>query len=621
MVEEGSPPDWEMVEAEPRPPTPPTPTLPFSPSQDIHMGIEQLEVQEEEEEDGPPPGWNVIPQLQSNVVNENMDDVDDEEEGPPPGWDFTPKREQLSGHENKGIEEERQPTDSHFVSVPKLERENEHQDIEDDGPPPGWPSIPPTKQNFKIEKKEIEVGTELGSQGFLSPQIRIRSELEAVEAEEIGIQHEKSSIDLLQPIVEYKQGNEGPQPGMNSILLPQPQPIVQYKQDNVPQPGMNFIFQPQPHVTSPMAPSPLQISDEEGPPPGWHLAEPNKTKCEQQDIKEGVSCGWTPPTKPKTELQKDMIIEGAEGPPPGWNSIGNNNIDSEHQDVKEGDSHGRASPAKIKTELENQNFLEGADEEGPPPGWHSVEKDKMSSEHQDIKEASNALTSPKKPKTELEKQDTINEGPLPGWNHVPLPQSRTGSEHQALKSEEPPHGLHLGPPPLPKLESIKQEIGEVTPKSMSNSVCQLLKMGNGQHEVKEERSQPGSNSMPPPSPQVQSPMPTKTPLSTAPRTTQSGSHLEMGQMVCGSCHRLLSYARGAKYVKCSCCQTVNLVLEAHQVGQVKCGGCEVLLMYQFGAKAVQCAPCRHVTEIVAQNRRPPLSVQQARGRRQGISKR
>ncbi|CAJ1936470.1 unnamed protein product [Sphenostylis stenocarpa] len=34
-----------------------------------------------------------------------------------------------------------------------------------------------------------------------------------------------------------------------------------------------------------------------------------------------------------------------------------------------------------------------------------------------------------------------------------------------------------------------------------------------------------------------------------------------GQMVCGSCHRLLSYPRGAKYVKCSCCQTVNIVLE------------------------------------------------------------
>lgn len=615
-VEEGTPlplsSDWEMVEAqEPRPPTPPTPSLPFSPTQDIHMGIEQLEVQEEEEEDGPPPGWNIIPQLQANVGNENMDD--DDEEGPPPGWDFTPKREQLSGHESKGIEEERQPTGWHFVSLPKSERGNDHQDIEEDGPPPGWPSMPPTKQNIMIEKKEIEVGTELGSHVLPSPQIRIRSELEAIEAKEIAIQHEKSSIDLLQPIVEYRQDNKGVQPGMNSNLLPQPQ------------------------VTSPMVPpSPLQISDtdiksgqevadEKGPPPGWHSVAPNKTNSEHQDIKEGVSCGWTSPAKPKTELQKDMIIEGAEeeGPPPRWNSIGGKNIHSEYQDIKEGASHGRTSPEKIKTELENQDIIEeGVDEEGPPPGWHSIEKDKISSEHQDIKGASHAFTSPEKPKTELEKQDTIDEGPPPGWNHMPLPQSKTGCEHQAIKIEGPPHGLHLDPPPLPKLDSIKQDIGEERPQSMSNSVCQQPKMGHSQQEVKEESSEPGSNSMPPPSPQIQSPMPTKTPMSTASRIpTQSGSHLEMGQMVCGSCRRLLSYARGAKYVKCSCCQTVNLVLEAHQVGQVKCGGCEVLLMYQFGANAVHCASCRHVTEIVVQNRRPPLSVQQARDRRRGISNR
>jgi LSD1 subclass zinc finger protein len=36
---------------------------------------------------------------------------------------------------------------------------------------------------------------------------------------------------------------------------------------------------------------------------------------------------------------------------------------------------------------------------------------------------------------------------------------------------------------------------------------------------------------------------------------------EKAQMVCGSCRRLLSYLRGSKHVKCSSCQTVNLVLE------------------------------------------------------------
>ncbi|KAL5772436.1 hypothetical protein ACOSP7_012036 [Xanthoceras sorbifolium] len=85
---------------------------------------------------------------------------------------------------------------------------------------------------------------------------------------------------------------------------------------------------------------------------------------------------------------------------------------------------------------------------------------------------------------------------------------------------------------------------------------------------------------------------------------------EMAQMVCGSCRRLLTYPRGSRHVKCSCCQTVNFVLEAHQVGQVKCGGCTVLLMYPYGASSVRCSTCRFVTEIGDHNRRPPWSVQQ-----------
>ena len=36
---------------------------------------------------------------------------------------------------------------------------------------------------------------------------------------------------------------------------------------------------------------------------------------------------------------------------------------------------------------------------------------------------------------------------------------------------------------------------------------------------------------------------------------------EMAQLVCGGCHTLLMYIRGATSVQCSCCQTVNLALE------------------------------------------------------------
>ncbi|RWR89585.1 protein LOL2-like protein [Cinnamomum micranthum f. kanehirae] len=85
---------------------------------------------------------------------------------------------------------------------------------------------------------------------------------------------------------------------------------------------------------------------------------------------------------------------------------------------------------------------------------------------------------------------------------------------------------------------------------------------------------------------------------------------EMGQVVCGTCRELNSYPRGARRVRCSCCQTINVVLEAHQTGNVKCGGCTVLLMYPYGAPLVKCSVCHFVTEIGVQNERPPLSVQQ-----------
>ncbi|XP_024199250.1 protein LOL2 isoform X2 [Rosa chinensis] len=82
------------------------------------------------------------------------------------------------------------------------------------------------------------------------------------------------------------------------------------------------------------------------------------------------------------------------------------------------------------------------------------------------------------------------------------------------------------------------------------------------------------------------------------------------QMVCGSCRHLLTYPPGAKHVQCSCCQTVNFVLEAHQVGQVKCGSCTTLLMYPYGALSVRCSSCSFVTEVRDHNMRPPWSAQQ-----------
>ncbi|CAL5429528.1 unnamed protein product [Camellia sinensis] len=72
---------------------------------------------------------------------------------------------------------------------------------------------------------------------------------------------------------------------------------------------------------------------------------------------------------------------------------------------------------------------------------------------------------------------------------------------------------------------------------------------------------------------------------------------EMAQLVCGGCHTLLMYIRGATSVQCSCCHTVNLALEANQVAHVNCGNCRLLLMYQYGARSVKCAVCNFVTSV------------------------
>ncbi|PWA77264.1 zinc finger, LSD1-type, Multihem cytochrome [Artemisia annua] len=71
----------------------------------------------------------------------------------------------------------------------------------------------------------------------------------------------------------------------------------------------------------------------------------------------------------------------------------------------------------------------------------------------------------------------------------------------------------------------------------------------------------------------------------------------MAQLVCGGCHTLLMYIRGAASVQCSCCHTINLALEGNQVAHVNCGNCRMLLMYPYGARSVKCAVCQFITSI------------------------
>ncbi|XP_055961419.1 protein LOL2 [Mercurialis annua] len=125
------------------------------------------------------------------------------------------------------------------------------------------------------------------------------------------------------------------------------------------------------------------------------------------------------------------------------------------------------------------------------------------------------------------------------------------------------------------------------------SKAEAIEVDSQEIEDDDDGPPPGWHSIPPP-PQASPPQP---PPSS-----------EMVQLVCGSCRTLLSYPKGARHVKCSSCEMVNLVLEAHEVGQLKCGRCEVLLMYPYPAPSVRCSSCHFVTVIGAHNKRPPWSV-------------
>ncbi|CAL4918052.1 unnamed protein product [Urochloa decumbens] len=69
----------------------------------------------------------------------------------------------------------------------------------------------------------------------------------------------------------------------------------------------------------------------------------------------------------------------------------------------------------------------------------------------------------------------------------------------------------------------------------------------------------------------------------------------MAQLICGGCRTLLMYTRSADTVRCSCCNTVNLVRPVNNIAHVNCGHCQTTLMYPYGAHSVKCAICNHVT--------------------------
>ncbi|XP_027770864.1 uncharacterized protein LOC107008945 isoform X4 [Solanum pennellii] len=319
--------------------------------------------------------------------------------------------------------------------------------------------------------------------------------------------------------------------------------------------------------------------------------------------------------------------EEDEGPPPGFDSLA---VPSQNTNV----------------------VIDEDDDEGPPPGWPSIPQ-----QH-------NLQTTDVEMGSKEHKSEDDEDGPPPGWNTV-ISQKKLPSSPPTLeavtcdiemeKKEEIIKNEDNGPPPIwqltPKLPALQTS---TPPSATQGASLEDVEMASSQDcDVEKEGHPLGSESVPmnghssPPTPPLQSsssvassememgrkqegtkneeerPQSEKQPMShlvqMKPIVPQASSHAatvssEMGQMVCGGCRQLLSYSQGAKLVKCSCCQTVNLVLEAHEVGQVKCGGCAVLLMYPYGAPSVRCSSCRHMTKIGAHNRRPPQSVQQPRRR-------
>ncbi|XP_027105270.1 uncharacterized protein [Coffea arabica] len=194
------------------------------------------------------------------------------------------------------------------------------------------------------------------------------------------------------------------------------------------------------------------------------------------------------------------------------------------------------------------------DDDGPPPGFHCIA---TQIEENLVKEEKDAEINENE-----DDEDEDVDGPPPGWSSIPPatfqpvhPSDVEMSDKQKEDENEegPPPGWHS------------------VPLASQSSEAVLADTQTGNHEDRtkyiDEGSQPGQKSVPP----------LKLLPPTPPRPLPAVSSPS-----------------------------------DHQVGQVKCGGCAVLLMYPYGAPSVRCCSCRSVTEIGAHNRRPPLSVQQAR---------
>ncbi|KAI3800393.1 hypothetical protein L1987_28483 [Smallanthus sonchifolius] len=287
-----SPPLLAMIDFPPPSTLPPTPPLPSSPT-DLDM-----EQQDSDEDDGPPPGWDNRYQLQEQQAEQlvtlaatsTISSVIQTEDG------------RQDAHNEEG-----EPRSQAHPSLPaEVAPSVEEQDSEDDGPPPGWDS------KCHPEPKLQE-----------TPQSDMKMEdvLQDAKNEEGQPTPEVPSVDR------EDSGDEGPPPGWDSEC--QPESEVQktpqsdssdIKTDYVQQDARNENS-PQSQSQSRSSPAPElvpsdinveeQDSEDDGPPPGWD------SKCQLESTLQ-MTCPTTPPSDFKIEEDKDALDNVVS--PPGWGS-------------------------------------------------------------------------------------------------------------------------------------------------------------------------------------------------------------------------------------------------------------------------------------------------------------
>ncbi|GKA53931.1 zinc finger, LSD1-type containing protein [Tanacetum coccineum] len=544
-------------------------------------------------------------------------------------------------------EEGSQPgSEAHPSSVLELVSSDitvDHHDSEDEGPPPGWDSksqpepklqveLPPTPPSGHMEAEDVQEDAQ--NDDHLLPQLQaLTSQLYELVASDMQVEQHDSE-------------DEGPPPGWDSKC--QPKPESQLTRPTTPQSDIKMMDvqhdaqneegpkpRSQAHPSPPLEVVPSDIkmdqqdSEDEGPPPGWDSkCQPGsnpttpRSDTKTEDIQpiqnedghqpQSLADPTAAPEAVPSDKQVEQQDSEDDGPPPGWDSkcesepkvqeacpsnpqsdtkTGDVQLSVQNKDGPEPQSLSRPIPAPELVISDTNVEEQDSEDDGPPPGWDS----KCQPESKLQRTCSSDL------KTEDDQRDTHDdEGPPPGWESTPQQESQA---HLSLPSpivqsgKSLPHHFKCG-----RMDCEQNNVKAVKENSRPPSRQRSITPAEPQIAMS-KRPRSIERSITPIEPQI--PMP---------KRQRSSDNPEMVQMVCGSCRILLSYPRGARYVECACCLEENYVLEEHEVGQVVCGSCDVLLMYPYGAPKVRCANCKVETEIGDQNRRPPLSEHKKRAR-------